>query len=292
MSQPKYLLTILLAVSSLTAFSQNNGPILLRWKLKPGEQLRYKTSMQPIDTPKGSFSFSGMFKKMGGDSLDKATNAGFKKIVEEAMQENANLVTTINSKGNGIDIEMQKVENPGDSKPDTNKADSSFNMFKALMKKTSGYAVLRGSIYDDGSIKSFYLNGSQKNLIEAIFQLPSKPVKVGDSWALDVNFLSLDQSFICDSSYKKDICTLTKISEINGEHIATIQYDITEYVSGQFLSPFSDKPIVTTMTYRHFGTANFSVEKGRWIDYNCIMSNESSGLMDSNTKNAVVLSAE
>jgi hypothetical protein len=63
----------------------------------------------------------------------------------------------------------------------------------------------------------------------------------------------------------------------NGRKIAVIEYDLQEYVSGDFgngmLSMFTkdsnDKKIVMRMS--HKATALFDLEKGYWILYDAIM---------------------
>lgn len=139
--------------------------------------------------------------------------------------------------------------------------------------------MLRGVIYDSGDIQSFYVQNNQKNLIALFFQLPDKPVKVGDSWSMNTNLISMDQNFVCDSSYKKNQATLVNVTRKNNETIAVIKYDIIEFVSGEMSTPFfGHSPIKTTMKYEYDVTAEFSIEKGKWVLYNAIESMSSTGL--------------
>ena len=111
-------------------------------------------------------------------------------------------------------------------------------MFKMLVKQMSGGTMLHGEISEEGIIKSFYLANKQKNLVALFFQLPGRPVKVGDEWPLDIQLLSTDQGFICDSSYRKNVVRVVNISNSDGEHIVTLNYDIIEYVHGSYKLPF------------------------------------------------------
>lgn len=51
-----------------------------------------------------------------------------------------------------------------------------------------------------------------------LFELPTKAVQIGDSWSLDINLISNDHNFICDSSYKTNKVTMVEIKKVNGEH--------------------------------------------------------------------------
>jgi hypothetical protein len=119
--------------------------------------------------------------------------------------------------------------------------------------------------------------------------LPGKPVKVGDSWPIEVNFISVDQNFVCDTSCKKNSVTVMSITNINGDQIVKLKYDIIEYVKGSLSSPFDGKNINTSLKFSHRGIANFSLNEGRWLDYNCIMSNSSTGLMSNQTTERISL---
>jgi len=75
--------------------------------------------------------------------------------------------------------------------------------------------------------------------------------------------------------------TLVSIETKNGEHIATLKYDILEYVDGNFIMPFNSEPIKTTMKMSFQGVGKFSVENGRWVSYDCLMSSTNTGMMTS-----------
>jgi hypothetical protein len=282
MSAIKYFFVSILICASCTAFSQNNDPVFLRWKLNPGETITYKTVMEEIDTANHKdFAMDGLSKSFGNDAND----ADFKKMVKQLnkLTSQSDFVTYLKkNRKNVIDIEM-KLGNTATTGAvtDTSKVGRELKDMHAMMVKMTGGVVLRGAIYEDGTIESFYTKNDQKNLISTFFELPGKPVKVGDTWSPDIHFLSMDQNFICDSSYKKNNVTVISIDKKENEHIVTLRYDIEEYVSGNFTSPFDGKPIKTSMKMTHRALAEFSIEKGRWSTYNGIMSLSSTGIMTS-----------
>ncbi|MCR8559898.1 hypothetical protein KXD93_19765 [Mucilaginibacter sp. BJC16-A38] len=278
MSVFKYLLLICLIFVICPAFSQSNDPVMLKWKLKPGEVISYKTTMDEIDTAHSKdFSIDGFDKLLGSD----VNSAEIKKMIKQLRQATnlSNFVTHLkkNSK-NVIDIEMKAGDQPAaQTTADTGEMGKALK----LMMATMGGVVLRGAIREDGTIESFYTKNDQKNLIATFFELPGRPVRVGDTWSADVHFLSTDQSFICDSSHRRNIITIVKIDDVENEHVVTVKYDIEEYVSGYFSTPFDKNPVKTTMRMTHKALADFSIERGRWINYDGIMSISSTGFMSS-----------
>jgi len=291
MSTIKITILSILLLTGTHVFSQSTEPVFMKWKLKPGETIAYKTIMQEDTAIHNGFSMGNMFKGAVGDSVSATMNEVFKRLSLEASQ---NSYTTYLKErvNNVIGIEMYMKQNKQDTNKDTAKAGSDEQKFRDLMSHLSSGVTLRGAIYEDGGIESFYLNSGQRNLIAMLFGLPGKPVKVGDSWSLGINFISLDQNFICDSSYNKDQVRVVNIAYNHNEHIVTLKYDITESVKGNITSPFDNKPVVTTMNFSYQGLADFSIEKGRWVNYNCILSNMSTGIMSAQSVQRISLIGE
>lgn len=163
---------------------------------------------------------------------------------------------------------------------------------RMYMEKMSGGVMLRGSIYEDGTIESFYTVNTQKNLLAMFFELPAKAVSVGVSWPVDLHLISMDQSFICDTSYHKNSVNVVSVENKGGETIITLKYDIIEYVEGSVNSPFNDGPTKTTMKMSYRAIAAFSVEKGRWTRYEGVMSEGRTGLISSQTTQKYTLVEE
>ncbi len=153
--------------------------------------------------------------------------------------------------------------------------------------------MLRGSVYETGGIHSFWTKSNQKNLISIFFELPTKPVQAGDTWDLDINLISNDQNFECDSSYKINKVTMVDMKKIQGENIAVLKYDITEYVKGNFTTPSfggnSGGQTETMMKFTYQAVAEFSIDRGRWISYDGIMTFAASGVMTANKKTKFTL---
>jgi len=272
----KSLCIVLCVLLVSPVFAQNSTPVLLKWKLKPGEVIAYRTIMQEIDTANTKFPSFGEMDKSTSDSA----KANFKKIMEGLKKERENdstISVMYEKKKDVIDIAMIVKSKPVEA--DAGKKLSEYQNFQTLMNKATSGVMLRGAIHEDGSIQSFYTKGDQKNIIASFFELPGRPVSVGDSWPISVNFISMDQNFVCDSSYYHNKVTVTGIAAVGNDKIVTIKYDITEYINGEFDSPFISDKTATMMKFTYQATADFSIEKGRWIKYDGIMSYVSTGMM-------------
>lgn len=232
-------LRLLLFVSflSLSALAQE-PTVKLQWKLEPGAKLAYATVMQEAE-------------QAPTEPQDKV------------QQENVGYITELSDSGDGVvHIEMRAQSEP---KADKGQLDPE----AALLEMTDGL-VLRGSVFASGGIESFWLQAHQKNLVALLFELPTLPVKVGDSWSLDVNLISYDFSFLCKKSERRNQATLVEIKTVEGEKTAVIDYDILESVDGEIsIGPLSEdgKPMLSTMRYRHTARGEFSIDRGRWLSY-------------------------
>jgi len=160
-----------------------------------------------------------------------------------------------------------------------NKADTSETLFSE-MAKMNGNVVLRGKVSPEGELLSFYYKRAQNNLISILFELPTKPVAIGDEWNLSVDLISMDQNFKADTLYRKNVVRLKDIKIENGKKIAVIEYDIEQFVSGDFgsgmMTMFSEDTAdkKTFLKMSHEATAEFDLEKGYWILYDGIMNVE------------------
>jgi hypothetical protein len=289
-------LIILFTIISLTAFGQKKKKISLQWKIDKSEKLNYITVMNDIDSSSIEMDFDGLFKSLS-DSTSKGLkeSKNFFKKFNDAFK-NQDFVTTLTNKGNGI-IDIVMTMKP-QSKESINKIenDTSDNKEKEILKMMQSMTqgvILRGSVYEKGGIHSFWVNNAQKNLIALFFELPKKPVKVGDKWSIDVNLITNDQNFICNTSYKINEVTLAEVKKIDNQTIAVLKYNIVEYVKGNFNTPAfwgnEGEKKETMMKFIHQGIGEFSVNKGRWISYDGIMSLEATGFMTANNKTKFTL---
>lgn len=274
----KKLLTFTFGLFTIITFGQT---VDLKWKIGEKEKVTYLTLMSEIDTSIIEINF-GDFCKSFSDSTWKGISEikHLLKKLNQSMQ-NIDYVSTLTNNGKGIiDIVMTTRPKEKDNEVSNDTIDSKEDEILKMMQSLNQDVMLRGSVYATGGIHSFWVKSNQKNLISAFFELPTKPLKIGDTWKIDINLISNDQNFTCDSSYKTNEVSLTDIKKDNGETIAAIKYNIVEYVSGTFISPSfmgcgGEEKTMMKITLQ--AIAEFSVDKGRWISYNGIMSVDATG---------------
>jgi hypothetical protein len=251
----------------------------MKWKLKPNETIAYKAYMSE-NSPNGAkkIGFGGMFKSLGTDTAE----AGMQKIMQQiqGLAPEYYIASLTEQKKDVIDIELiaKKKDKAKDKTTDE-------PGFAQLMDAMASGPSLRGAVHEDGAIQSFYLKTEQKNILALFFQLPAKPVKVGDEWQIDTHFTNMDQSFKCDSSFRKNVVKVTGIEDVSNDKVVVISYDIVEYVKGDFFFPFSppgmesQKNIPTLYKTIFKATARFSIEKGRWLSYEGELQSVITGIM-------------
>lgn len=276
--------------SSCSTTINNDDEIFLKWKLDSDEILSYKTVMEKIDESKFEIDFTSLFdslKEDNSEAIEKTKD--FFNDINEAFHNTK--LTTILSKGKDGIIEIKMIAKTQDNNTSSSIASE---MLRKLQLQNDG-VMLRGSVTENGEIHSFWLKSAQKNLIALWFELPNKSIKIGDAWSLSINFITNDQNFICEESYKKNIVKLLECKQVNNETIAVLKYDIEEYVSGSINMPSTtgDRELKDIMMkFNYQGIAEFLIEKGRWLSYDGILSFEAEGMMNIDTKQKFSLITE
>jgi hypothetical protein len=272
---------------AVATFGQADKTVILKWKLRPNEVLSYRTIIQDIDTihAKDLSIDMGPLADLVGDSAKQAASKARQELsaYNKSIEDNGLIFNLAEKKPGIIDIEMVQKEKEKDPEAKKDTSDAVGKRLSEMMKKMMGSVMLRASIAENGSIQSFYTKNEQKNLIAMFFELPDKPIKLGDTWSLDMNYISMDQNFTCDTSFKRNVASLVGLKQVGNETIAVIKFDMIEYVLGDFRNPIAGKSQRTMMKMTYKGIAEFSVESGRWESYDGIMSMTASGFMTANS---------
>lgn len=285
----RQILVLIYTLLSFVTFGQQNQTVDLKWKIDKNEPLSYATIMSEIDTSTLEINFGNIFK-FDPDSSDYDSNKGqefFQKFRQ--AYNNLDYQTKLFARQDSI-IDIVMTTRPK-TKAEKNEIDSTVSKETSILEMMHSInkgVMLRGSVYETGGIHSFWIKNDQKNLIAILFELPSTKVGIGDSWPIEINLIANDQNFECDSSYKVNEVTLVDIKKLRGESIALLEYNIVEYVHGYFRSPFlqgkEGKGKETMMKFKLKALAEFSVNRGRWLNYDGIMELEANGFMNANTK--------
>ncbi|HRE79190.1 MAG TPA: hypothetical protein PLL09_15340 [Flavobacterium sp.] len=297
-------LPFLLLLSTL-AFSQTKEKISLEWKIPKNDTLKYKTTMNVIrlesevsNTNDSTSIFSGEAFEKIKESLSEfnsdikyQTNLFVNKNDEKQIDvemlmfndEEDNAAEKLKEMITQLKVENQKEGKKKKSKDKIDETEEDSLSFKNLYKdlvKLNGNVVLRGRITTGGEIISTYYKNAQKNLLSVLFELPNRKVEIGEKWKLNISLIEMDQNFVCDSLSKENAVHIEEIIEKEGEKIAVIKYNISEYVIGDFNNPMGglfgiDSNKKTFMKISHIATGYFSILQGKWINYEGTMEIES-----------------
>ena len=234
------LLSILIAFSSN---AQDKETVYLKWKIT--DTLTYKTFMY-------GYSLEEKIKEAENETNLERKNELLKEIKRDKINYQMQIFPD-----NNCNYDVKMIHKSDNDKLNINDRN----------------VILRGKFNPDGQNLSFYYEQNKKNLISLFFELPQKPVKIGDEWNIDVDIISLDQHFKADSLSKKNTVRLKDIVERNGNKIAIIEYDLNEFVTGNLeknksksskQNEASEKPYLKA-THKIIG--EFSINKGYWISY-------------------------
>lgn len=250
----------------------------LDWKLADEEIIAYKTAMEPGENTNTAMSFN--FDQLFAET--DAPNGLRDQLANITFPDTFSMVTILqkNSLGN-ISVklivdEIEEVENEA--------GNPIGNTINQMMGDMEGTVQLRGELTPEGTIASFYLEQNQRNLLAMLFELPSAPVHVGDSWEIDVNCVAMGHGFIASNANRVNKVTLTSVEENDeGQALAHLEYVIAESVEGDFLFPFSEEPIPTSMNCSFLGQGSFLIEEGRWQQFNGEFRILATGMVESNT---------
>jgi hypothetical protein len=178
---------LVLIITTFSVNAQQNKTVDLNWKIN--DTLTYKTIMKEVVVEQES-------NEEETDSIADIIADGFKDLFKEMQKSAGNLQYETklypDKKGN-VDIAMYLKRD---------RTDTTENIFSG-MAEMNGNVMLRGKVSTTGELLSFYYKSSQNNLISILFELPNKPIKVGDKWKLKVNLISMDQNFVADTIFKK-----------------------------------------------------------------------------------------
>jgi len=268
---------------------EENNEISLKWKISENDTLVYRTLMDKIGETEFNLNidkFFGAFSKTTSDSTNiknDSTSNGFGKLLKSGffkeindLNKNTELETFL-TKSNKFDkiIDVEMIRKSKNRKDTTNKN----KLFSKMLTGTQ----LKGTIYDSGSLHSFWLNNAQRNLISLFFELPKGKLKIGDTWSLqNLNYVQYGNIFHCDKAERKNEVRLIDIRNVGNDNIAFIEYDILENASGEI--DFMSSRISSQMKMTYKARAEFSINKGKWISYNGFLSVESKGMMGSTSK--------
>jgi hypothetical protein len=261
--------------------SQTNGSVYLHWKLHPRDTLVYTTGMtetaeKPANSPASAVN----------DIV--ATSPSMRQLQKQLANDpqKREYLTVLSGQSNGvIAVQMNMRYIIDSARHDT---DSIIRTLQQIMASLKPSIVLRGAISGTGGIESFYLQTKQKNLLALLFQMPFKSIIAGESWPLDINLIEVDESFRCDSSFRKNLVTCKGIVRRGDETVVTLQYNMEEFIYGEAFGMIGSIP-KSFIKIVYAANGEFLVNQGCWQSYDAVMTTTSNGIMLSNTSKKISL---
>lgn len=264
-------------VTVVEADSGNDQPLYtLNWKLDDGEIVAYRTAMNPAHDADSSISFN--FDQLFTEN--DTSNDIRQQLSNIKLPETFSMISILEKNPqDNISVKMI-VDEIGLSE---NESDNAINEgLNQLMGAMEGTVQLRGELTPDGAISSFYLEQNQRNLIAIFFELPIKPVQLGENWEIDVNCIAMGNGFIATNADQVNRVEFTGLTENDeGKAIAILDYLIAETVEGDFQTPFSDEVVPTSMTCTFLGQGLFLIEEGRWEQFTGEFAIKATGMLES-----------
>jgi len=243
---------------------KDNQRVLLRWKVTETTPVAYTTSLSNIKSNNLKINYDEVEKTKDSFTVPKELK---ESICNHKIPEIGSLTTllTKNTSGN-IDVKMVVNKFNGTEDSETEPLQK---MAIVFMKQMEGKVTFRSEITESGNIVPFYLAGIQKNNLTIFFELPNKPVQVGDTWSIDVNLIAFDASLLCKKAYRVNRVKLVSLDKNEkGNTIALLEYFIVEYVEGTHFSPVDSSEDSAQMNVSFIGYGQLNVDNGSWEKFN------------------------
>jgi hypothetical protein len=286
--RPAWILALLVVLPALPAVA--NPPaapapqkVRLRWKVPQGTPLGYELTTEQGAPGKGAL-------RLDLDELRKSglTPKQRQKLFEIHTPSKAAMAAVLSARPSGelsAKVVVTQVEVPRKKRP--SKQDR--EMAQA-MKQMEGTVRLRGSMTDRGFVTSD-LKREQRNLLALLFELPSQPVAVGDTWTHSADLVNMGNGFEGESESLNQVHLVSLEKEAEGRTVARIDFTLAERQDGTF----SDrrlrmkKALPAMMEMFFVGQGEFLVEQGRWRQLAGRLTTRATGVIKTDSEQQLTL---
>lgn len=230
----------------------------LRWKVAQAPQ-RYVLSVRRLPGSTGLIRHEPSAVSLWG--LPEEARATGGELLMPSELEMAAELTRLPSGDVSAQVKMTRVVDSkpeGDSPADVRRR----RMFKAL----EGQVLATSSLMDIGVITA-QLSPVQHNLVALLFELPGRPVAVGDTWTHSADLVGArDMFWEEERSVRVNRVTLSALArEAPGRTVAVIDFTLIAEDQGEYVSWGPGRKRVPASDAAHYvGRGEFLVEEGRW----------------------------
>ena len=233
----------------------------LKWKIPSGEVLIYSIKMETIDSlssvsEEGLQELVELVAKMYGDSVEVAVNTD---DLYQGLVRQLNLLSyfSIIRQGSGDDLKVdfitRQTKQYGPIK------------YKGIFSKFIKKAFFKGALKPGGALVSDAGEAAWDPKINILFQLPAKPIAIGESWSLNV-VPEWQKTAKEQADSMKNAVTLTDIVMEGADSIAVLKYEL-------------ESPDKSGRTLGFTGEARFNINAGKWVSYTGRLSQKTSGML-------------
>ncbi len=233
----------------------------LQWKVPAGDVLIYRIKMETIDSL-SSVSEENLQElveqvaKIYGDSVEVAINTSdlYNGLIRQLnLLSYFSIIRQDVNNGIKIDFITRQTKQYGPIK------------YRDIFSKFIKKAFFKGILRSDGVLTSIEGEEAWDPKFNILFQLPNKPVAIGESWSLNV--VPAWQKTVkekADSIVNK--VTLVDIITEGADSIAILKYEL-------------QSPDKSGRAMGFTGEAKFNISTGKWVSYIGTMSQRTSGLL-------------
>lgn len=271
-----WLVVLLLVIPSFASAEDN--AVEAKWVLNSDELLKYRTVNSSPEQSYVSIKIdSDKVIKDGrmDEQLRKKLGENIQNYYSTAPKNISSTISVLKkTDGNFMSLNMFHEKIAALTLEDFGKNDD-FGMDENQLKimnenrqEIIGTSVLQSTINHTGKNMGFYLGKGQKILVNLAYQLPPKPVKIGDTWSIDAECISIAGQEVIEASKinRVEFTRLTKNKA--GDEIAEFDYLFIEKAkSKNSFDPIKhdmsgEEPTLFTCSYigRHY----FNITKGQW----------------------------
>jgi len=254
--------------------------VLLRWRVPPEAPLVFRTAMAPVRPGAKGFLKIDAAELLEGAALDpKLAQEMTQEMVFPSQSSMFTVLRALPDENISVKMIVEQISADGGAMADA-------------MKAMEGTVQLRGRITPAGRIASWWLEQKQKNLLALFTELPTKTVRVGDTWSLQTSLVEVGHGFVCDESDYSNQVRLAALEKAGDDKVAVIDYSLAESVVGKFVMPIGPQagraqPFSMSMIF--VGRGEFLVGKGSWRKFAGRMEIKGSGMMQADVQQQFLL---
>jgi hypothetical protein len=255
--------------------------VQLRWKVTEERPLAYEFVTREVSTGKRTLRVDLSELKQS-----KLTAKQRQELFEVHLPTQSALAAVLTAKPSGDVAAKVLVTRVTLAKPKRpTKADK---QFASAAERTVGKVQIRATMTDWGFVTTD-LDREQRNLVALMFELPSKPVAVGETWTHSADLVKMGAGWEGESETLNRVELVELNQEAEGRTVAIIDFTLAERQEGKLADRRMKKQVPAAMEMTFVGRGEFLVEEGRWRRMAGRMTSRSKGPVQANSEQQFTL---